>query len=96
MLVVRGIQNCEFSGPWGPNGWRPLLYRTTSLLVYPARLFPPWYGYLENYAFGNIRHGYESNDDGNESVIREFPQFIATVQVQFSVLQTISHAVTVP
>jgi hypothetical protein len=25
MLVVRGIQNCEFSGPWGPNGWRPLL-----------------------------------------------------------------------
>jgi hypothetical protein len=26
MLVVRGIQNCEFSGPWGPNGWRPLAY----------------------------------------------------------------------
>jgi hypothetical protein len=24
MLVVRGIQNCEFSGPCGPNGWRPL------------------------------------------------------------------------
>jgi hypothetical protein len=25
ILVVRGIQNCEFSGPWGPNGWRSLL-----------------------------------------------------------------------
>jgi hypothetical protein len=24
MLVVRGIQNCEFSGPWGQNGWWPL------------------------------------------------------------------------
>jgi hypothetical protein len=23
-LVVRGIQNCEFSGPWRLNGWRPL------------------------------------------------------------------------
>jgi hypothetical protein len=29
MLVVRGIQNCKFSGPWGPNGWRPLLQTTT-------------------------------------------------------------------
>jgi hypothetical protein len=29
MLVVRGIQNCEFSGPWGPNGWRPLQYIMT-------------------------------------------------------------------
>jgi hypothetical protein len=26
MFVVRGIQNCEFSGPWGPNGWQPLIY----------------------------------------------------------------------
>jgi hypothetical protein len=26
MLVVRGIKNCEFSGPWSPNGWRPLPY----------------------------------------------------------------------
>jgi hypothetical protein len=26
MLVVRGIKNCEFCGPLGPNGWRPLLY----------------------------------------------------------------------
>jgi hypothetical protein len=25
MLVVHGIQSCEFSGPWGPNGWRPLV-----------------------------------------------------------------------
>jgi hypothetical protein len=25
MLMVRGIQNCEFSGPRGPNGWRPLV-----------------------------------------------------------------------
>jgi uncharacterized membrane protein YhaH (DUF805 family) len=26
MLVVRRIQNCEFSGPRGPNGWRPLYW----------------------------------------------------------------------
>lgn len=28
MLVVRVIQNCEFSGPWGQKGWCPLLYIT--------------------------------------------------------------------
>jgi hypothetical protein len=34
MLVVRGIQNCEFSGPWGPNGWRPLLYTIRQHCIY--------------------------------------------------------------
>lgn len=33
MLVVRGIQHCEFSGPWGPNGWRPLFYTVWQLII---------------------------------------------------------------
>jgi hypothetical protein len=28
MLVVRGIQNCEYSTTCGPNGWRPLFLGT--------------------------------------------------------------------
>jgi hypothetical protein len=40
-----------------------------------------------------FKSGYGPNEVGNKSVIRAFMEFIATVSVQFSVLQTTPHAV---